>query len=205
MSRTITQAFRTEKDKKANAPIYLYELEYGVGEVAWLYFAEYDTNITYAGHTYNKFDISHSDLGENIEGEIDVFRITIGNISREIQYYIENTDGMRGKQVKIKQVFANLLDDANSYIEDIYYIDAVAANEKIIEFTLTSKLDVFGIVLPSRRLTRGHCAWVFKSTECGYAGAGTTCDLSLARCRVLENTERYGAFPGIPGYRILRI
>ena len=63
---------------------------------------------------------------------------------------------------------------------------------------MTSKFDVLDVNLPLRRYSRHFCSWVFKSAECGYDGGEAACDHSLARCKVLENVERYGGFPSIP-------
>lgn len=41
--------------------------------------------------------------------------------------------------------------------------------------------------------------WV--ATECGYAGAETTCNKTFQRCRELLNQQRFGGFPSIPSER----
>ena len=203
MARDISQEFRTEKDKQENQPICLYEID-GVPE-DFKYLAEYDADVVFAGHTYKKFPLKRSTITESRGGKVDTLRITISNVSREVQYYLENNDGLRGEKIRILQVWAGHLDEPTNYIEDIFYIESTVAGEHQAEFNLTSKFDVMDAVVPGRRLGRLYCQWVFKSTECGYSNGETECDKTLTRCRVLENQERFGGFPGVPGSRVIRL
>lgn len=201
MPKEINANFQQEKNKSENQPIFLYEINFQLPEnnpLNWLYFAEHDTDILYQGKTYLKFPLTHEYISENAQGQIDSVRVRIANVSREIQYYLESYNALRGRKVIIKTVWQNLLNDPDAYIEDVYYIDSVISNENNAEFSLTSKFDVLQVELPTRRFSRNHCAWIFKSQECGYTGLATECNKTLQRCRELQNQIRYGAFPSIP-------
>lgn len=53
---------------------------------------------------------------------------------------------------------------------------------------------------PQERILKAHCRFIFKSSRCGYSGATTTCDKTLAACRGMDggsNSARYGGFPGV--------
>jgi hypothetical protein len=39
-----------------------------------------------------------------------------------------------------------------------------------------------------------NCRWIFKGTECAYAGAETWCDFTAARCVTLANYINFGGF-----------
>ena len=196
MPRDVTDVFTEQKNKEENQPIVLYEINH-TGS-SWLYFAEYDEDVTFDGQVYTAFPIKHEFISENVQGEIDVLRIRVANVSREIQAYIELHDGFRGKSIKIKIVWADELGDAVAFVQDEFFIDKVVSDENVTEFTLSSKFDVLDVELPLRKYSRHFCSWAFKSTECGYSGAEAACDHTLTRCRELENETRYGAFPSIP-------
>ena len=49
---------------------------------------------------------------------------------------------------------------------------------------------------PPRTIYKAACQWVFKSPECGYTGAATSCRKTIAACRALNNIARIGCFPG---------
>jgi len=200
MPRDVNATFRNEKAKKENAPIFLYMLkEYdGVDD---LNFAGFDQDVTYNGTVYTRFPIKHEFVAENNQGQIDQVKITLANVSRLIEFYLEQYD-FRGKKVIIRTVWADQLSDPDAYIDDVFYIDNYTADQSNVEFTLTGKFDVLGIDLPARRYARNYCVWKFKSAECGYAGAELTCDKTQQRCKQLENYQRFGGFPSVPTRRI---
>ena len=200
--RPINSTFKSEKNKQDNQPITLYTIENYNGLGVNLYFTGYDTNVTFAGVTYTKFPVALDFISENNKGLIDTVRLTVANVSRLIQSYLESYD-LRGKKVIIKTVWANQLSDSNAYIEDIFYIDSYSADQRDVVFTLTSKFDVLDIELPLRRYSRNYCGWKFKGTECGYVGAETSCNKTKQRCKQLSNYQRFGGFPSIQSNRII--
>ncbi|MCE5265669.1 MAG: hypothetical protein LLG97_19345 [Deltaproteobacteria bacterium] len=50
---------------------------------------------------------------------------------------------------------------------------------------------------PQAMILKNHCRFRFTSTRCGYAGAETACNHTLARCRALANSPRFGGAPGV--------
>ena len=198
---TLDSTFKSEKNKPSNQPIYLYSIEDYNGSVD-LNLAEWDTDITYDGVTYTKFPIKHDEIGENSQGEIDNFRVTVSNVNRIIQAYLEGYD-LRGKKVTITLVWANQLADLDANIKFIYYIDNYTATQDTVEFVLSSKYDIIDLTLPNGIYNRNYCRWKFKSTECGYTGAQTTCDKRKATCKTtMSNIARFGGFPSVPTGRL---
>jgi lambda family phage minor tail protein L len=198
---TLDSTFKSEKNKSANRPIYLYTIHSYNGTTD-LNLAEYDTDITYNGVTYSRAPIKHDVISENSSAEIDVVKVSISNVNRIVQGYLETYD-LRGKKVTIKIVWANQLADTDAYIDFIYYIDTYTTTEEVVDFSLSSKFDILDVMLPFGKFSRTICRWKFKSTECGYAGAETTCDKRKTTCDVtMNNVARYGGFPSIPTNRI---
>lgn len=199
--REITEPFKEEKNKKENSPIFLYTIFDYNGEGGNLCFAGYESDITYDGILYTRFPITHEHIGENTKGEIDTVKVTVSNVSRLIQAYLESFD-FRGRRVSIKEVWLDKLDDPDAFIEDIYYIDNYTADQLNAGFTLTSKFDCLDLELPARKYSGNYCSWKFKSDECGYGGSETECSKTLARCRELSNQLRFGGFPSVPRKRM---
>jgi len=193
--------FKTEKNKSSNQPIYLYSIENYNGSED-LNLAEWDTDITYDGVVYTKFPIKHDEIQENSQGAIDTFRVTVANVNRIMQAYLENYD-LRGKKVTITLVWANQLNNADANIKFIHYIDNYTANENAVEFVLSSKYDIIDLTLPNGVYNRNYCRWKFKSAECGYAGAQAACDKRKATCKnTMLNIARFGGFPSVPTNRL---
>ena len=199
--RSVNTTFKEEKNASTNRPIRLYTIENYDGAGHDLHFAEWDVDITFAGVTYIRFPITLDTISENNQSAIDAVKITVSNISRLIQAYLENYD-LRGKKVTIKTVWADKLNDPDAYIDDIFYIDSYVVDQDNVQFTVTSKFDVQDVELPVRRFSRNYCGWKFKSTECGYSGSEVTCKKTKQDCKdVKNNYVRFGGFPSIPQNR----
>jgi len=197
----LTAAFIAEKNKLANKPIFLYEVEDFDGQDNSLLFAAYEDDVVFNGKTYLKFPIVHESTTENTSGEIDTVLVRVANVSQFIQNKLESYD-LRGKKAIITQVFSNLLDDSLNKFEQTFYIDSYTATQEVVEFTCTSKFDLMKLELPARKFWRTFCTWKFKSTECGYSGAETSCNKTFQKCKLLANEERFGGFPSIPSKHI---
>ena len=61
-------------------------------------------------------------------------------------------------------------DPTAKFEDEIWYIDRVAQeNPQLVEFELTSKLDLLNLALPRRQVLE-HCPWKYRGAECGYTG-----------------------------------
>lgn len=199
--RNINSTFVSEKNAETNKPVRLYTIWQYDGSNN-LYFAEYDTNITFNSVTYTAFPITFDVVSENNQGSIDSVNVTVGNVSRIIEAYIQAND-MRGKKVTIKTVWANQLANADAYIDDIFYIDSYTSSEQSVTFSLTSKFDLLDIQLPLRRYSRNYCQWKYKGTECGATSGLSTCNKTKQDCKARNNYERFGAFPSVTPNKVV--
>lgn len=193
--------FKIEKNKDINSPIYLYSIIDFDGVGSDLNFCAWGDNVTFDDVEYTAFPISHNEVGENSQGEIDSVKVTVSNISRVIQSYLEEYD-FSGKKCRIRQVWSTLLADADNKLDFIYFIDSYTADQNVVEFLLLPKTDVLALELPNGAYTRNYCRWRFKGDECGYAGGETVCNRSKQRCKELGNFRRFGGFPSVPSQSI---
>ena len=201
MPRVTNNNFIEEKNKLENQPLYLYTIYDFDGASNNKYYVNNKTDITFDLITYLSMNINHDRINQNTDGKVDTVKVTLSNISREIQALAETYD-VRGKKVDIKLVFANELTDASCHVTESFYIDFYSANESNFIFSCSSKMDLMDINLPGRRFGRTYCSWKFKSLECGYSGTETKCSKTLDSCHGLGNRARFGGFPSIPLSRI---
>lgn len=194
--RQVDAEILSRKNAEENKPVFLYKIHEYDG-VNHLHFAEYDEDVTFDGQVYTKFPVKHEYIDVNGAGQVGPMKVTVSNVNRFIQAYLEQYD-LRGKQVDIIMIFADKLDDPSAKVVDSLYIDSYACNESAVEFSLATKIDVIELPLPSRKYLRTHCGFVFKGSECAYAGAETECNRTLQRCKELSNQVRFGGFPSIP-------
>jgi len=173
-------------------------------------------------YTYAKFPVKFSPAEVNTDGSIAKASITIADASRDIMYYVEAFNGLRGCRVHIKTVYANALyylysfaadgsvtetpnvsHNPDACLHDEYFIDNYTANEQTVTFQLDPIIDL-EIRIPRRRYLVDSCYFEFKNCDtCQYSGPDTECNKNLAACRAKGNQARYGGFPGISGSRKL--
>jgi lambda family phage minor tail protein L len=202
-------AFKEKLRARTKQPIYLYTIFDCLGDGVDKCFASYNHDVVFDGVTYQKFPITHDRITENTKGEVDSIKLQISNISRLIEYYLQNYD-LRGKKISIKLVDASLLDDPDAYIEFSSYIDSYTSNVNDVVFTLMSKFDILNLMLPTILWLRDFCQFEFacpavralgRGAECGYTGDETVCNRTWQRCQALGNSKRFLGARGIPGRR----
>lgn len=197
----VNSNFKGDKNKLINQPVFLYTIfEYdGVND---LNLAESKENVIYDGVTYLAFPIKHDTIGENSQGEIDSIKISVSNVSRLIQYYLEAYD-FGGKKVRIRMIFREHLNDPDACLDYVYFIDSYSANQDVAEFTLLPKTNVLSLTIPARNYSRNYCQWIFKDPDtCQYSGEGATCNKTKQACKGYGNYINFGGFPSIPTTQI---
>jgi len=107
-----------------------------------------------------------------------------------------------GLEVTIYKVFNDALGDPANYVLEFFgQIDGWTYEEAEDASWLTVRVrrnqGTFGKIIPRRRY-KVMCPWIFKGTECGYAGAETLCDRTITRCLALGNEDNFGGFPWVP-------
>ena len=231
MPRSLDADFITEKNAETNAPIWLYRVETTDSRANDLYIAEYHENVTFDGQEYsagtdpNGSGISHDGVSERRDGTIEQLTITVSNINRNFQSFLEKNDALRGRKVTITQVFFAHIDgevgaDTDAFIRDEYFIDSAISTETIVAFTLTGKVNVLQITVPRRKYARRHCQFGYKIEGCfeenssgGFSApvgfvadpsgpTGDACNKTLEQCAEHNNKSRFGGFPGVPSKHV---
>lgn len=196
--RIVGGSFKQAKNAPTIKPVFLYSILINPQTNTFKRFTSHPGGVTFDGNVFQHFPISHSALSEDGTGQIQKAKLIISNVTREIQAIIDSNDGLRNRQVTITQVWLDFIVDTAAFISDVMTISDTVVTEKLATFSLASTLDVLGIKLPRRSLTRTFCRFRFKSALCGYVGEETTCDKTLNRCRELLISRRFGGFPATP-------
>ncbi len=203
--KTTGSNFITQKNAQTNQPIWLFTLKNYDGAGTNLYFTNWDVDITFNAITYTRFPIKIDFTSNNTQGQVDSLTLTVGNVSRLIQAYLEQYD-LRGLAVDIQIVFIDTISDGTAFLKDTYFIDTYTADAQNVVLTLSTAFNVMGLQLPARKFMGNYCSWRFKGTECGYTGTTSSCNKTAAACQAMvggSNYLRFGGFPGIPTERIV--
>ena len=162
-----------------------------------------EVDITWNGNDYAAFPFEISDLGEPQKGELPSITIRVSNVSRAIQGYVELADGGVDADVKIIVINGGDLAFTTPYIELDFRVSGTSVDENWVNFNLTS-VDTWARLFPKNKVIKNHCSYKFKGLHCAYAGVETECNRTLTRCRELNNSDRFGGFPGV-GYDGIRL
>ncbi len=198
-------SFIAQKNAQTNQPIWLFTLKNYDGASTNMYFTNWDVDITFNGITYTKFPIKIDFTSNNTQGQVDSLTLTLGNVSRLIQAYLETYD-LRGLAVDIQIVFADTISDGTAFLKDTYYIDSYIADAQNVVFTLSTVFNILGLQLPARKFMGNYCSWRFKGAECKYAGSTGSCNKTITACESMaggSNIINFGGFIGIPTERIV--
>jgi len=153
VSRNLDSDFREEKNKLApSGVINLYEIE--LDDITVVYFCDWDTDVSFGGKTYTAFPITRTDIEHDTSGKVTSIQVTLANVNRMIGGYLETYNGLVGRKIVIKMVFANLLNDPDAYVNEEFYVNTSFADERRVVLNASAKTDLLNIRVPRRRYYR---------------------------------------------------
>jgi phage-related protein len=155
------------------------------------------------GNTYLPFPFEIDEISDSSTGEVPRVDVRVSNITRAMEGYLQEYDhytklnGYSPIELTISVVHSAHLDLPVPETEYVFHLKQPKTNAKWATFTLGAN-NPFNKRFPLNRLLKNRCRYKqFRNWRCGYAGAETTCDRTLARCRELGNSERFGGSPGV--------
>ncbi len=224
MTLDLNASFIEEKNKMEGAhPIRLIAIEYGDLAASWLYWALWNDDVDYfqprtaTPQTYTAAPAEVGDLSAGPIDEAPAQTLKVSNVDRTMIAYLENNDGLRGRQVQVIRTFESLLSNASANVVETYYVDGASAKLGAADLKLVGRTTFYKITIPQRTFRRDQCQWSFKGLDCAgttvlstpavnatlASALITTCQKTLASCDAYDNTFRYGGFPGIPKARVI--
>ena len=171
---------------------YLWEVYFDDGKPPRRYSDWGDTSFIYDGNEYFPAYIKCSDITEKADSSTNSIMLSIGNLDREVQRFIEDHD-LIGKTVKQIQWFNN----TNNVRTYVWKIAQVTAREDVATFTLNTNIDFLKVKLPNRTMHGRFCNWQFKDASCKYDGPDAICEKTWDDCQEKKNTLNFGGAPGI--------
>lgn len=151
-------------------------------------------NIQFKGDTYIAFPFHLADVNKN-QTDLPNVKLSVSNVTRTIQRMSESNKGFTGADVIIRIVNTSIPDVCE--LEEHFVITGAQANAEWMEFTLGTDFS-FNRRFPLIRVMKDFCPFKFKGVQCGYKGDAGECNKTLARCRELGNSTRFGGEPTIP-------
>ncbi|HSV27246.1 MAG TPA: hypothetical protein VLH60_05075 [Sedimentisphaerales bacterium] len=194
-----------EKNKLATNSAFLLLLQIIIpGEASALRFVDNTDDITWAGHTWQRFGFKVEQIREGAN-EVPQTVLAVDNIApymRQIcQAYDHHlkTSGVRLIETRLYIVNTAALaanPDCAAVDTYVFQISNIRLDHSWVYFTLSAS-NPYRRRFPQHRILKDGCRFAFRGPLCGYAGTEIDCDRTLRRCRELGNSSRFGAFPGV--------
>lgn len=163
-----------------------------------LYLVNNTEDIVFGGQTYNAFPFQYERPKESSKGDIPNIQVSVSNVTRVVQSYIEPYNGGVGCDVVMRLVNAAYLTEDYASLT----IPLVVLGAKCTPLWVVFTLGCFNPInrrYPVGQYIAKHCRFRFRGPHCGYVGAQLSCDHTLDRCRALKNSARFGGHPGLDG------
>lgn len=196
--KTLPAALILEKNKLSTPNPWLMTLDVTFPDASVIYLVRNTENITFQTRTYLAFPFMPPEIKEDSKGQIQSVQLRMSNVTRILQGYLESQDGAVGAKIILRVVNAAHLTENYAELEMEFEVMEAFSDAEWVTFTLGAP-NPMRSNFPQYRYLAGHCNWKFKSYECAYAGAETACARTLDACKALNNSRRFGGFPGLTG------
>jgi len=172
-----------EKNKLASPNPWLILLEITLTDETILRFVRNTEDITFSGNVYTAFPFELEPTKQDNKGEIPTVTLSVSNVTRVIQKYLDELEGGIGSTVKITVVNAAHLSENYSELEMTFDVLACHSTAQWVVFTLGAP-NPLRQRFPLERYMALHCSFVFESAECSYTGKTTTNITKAANAKV---------------------
>jgi len=154
-------------------------------------------DVTWNGQTWVAYPFSITDSKNDNKGTLSNLTVDVDNTTRELEYYLENSNGGAGSEVVLYVVRFDDLDGEEADLEEHFSVKATTVTGQKVSFTLGNAYNTRQR-RPWRRYMKNSCPWKYKGCECGATSNLPNCNHTLSDCRERNNSTRFGGFPGIP-------
>ena len=200
-----------EKNKVASATVTMGMFEVTIpGAIDLVRITDNNDAVAWRGYQWQSLPFEWDEIIESSKGEIPRLDVRFGNATRVLETYVQAYDlytkinGFSPITVAIYLVNSNNLASPDPEVEYNFDLKDMRSGPQWLTFTLGAA-SPYNQRFPLDRIMKNHGrVRKFKDAACGYVGSETTCDRTLAQCRLYGNSGRYCGFPGA-GNTALRI
>jgi lambda family phage minor tail protein L len=173
---------------------YLYDIYWSSSSS--LKYTDANEPVVFEGKTYAPFPVKSSGVSTDSEGKVNDVTLTVSNIDRLIQLFLETT-GFMGNKATIRQVFADQDGNIKGSLVSSYRIKNATVTSTEATFTLSTGVDVLGATIPARKIFSNFCSHQFRDANCKYTGAAVQCSKIFDDCIGKNNNLNFGGFPAL--------
>lgn len=141
-------------------------------------------SVIWAGNEYVPFPLEMTGFEMNGHQQLPTPTLRLANLRGAITSYILSYNDLVGVKFTRRRTLLKYLDAVNfpngsnptadptqEFPADIYKIEQKTKENKVlVEFSLSTAIDVDGVQIPRRQVIANVCPWKYRGDGCGYAG-----------------------------------
>ena len=156
-------------------------------------------DVVFGGETFQAFPFKIDEISESNKGELPKINITLSNVDRLVQAFIENDPDLgSGWSVHIDIVHSSALESGVSEISYDFITMGASATETSAVFSCTMP-NPLRYQFPRIRMLPNACQHTFKKSGCIYNGPDESCKKTIQDCRLKFAGAKAIPFLGFPG------
>ena len=202
MPLDIAAASILEKNKLYSDGVWLVLLEIALPNSTTIYLTSNNEKVTWRGRDWLPFPFEIDDIEENTKGGVQSLNLEVSNVSRTLQYYVEQSGGATGIIVKLYFKMHKGIANYEAEVEEVFSVRKTNTTDKWITFTLGAGYPL-SITRPEKRVFKNYCQFAYGDIQCGVTdqikGLYPNCRRTLTDCRQRNNSTRFNGEPAIPG------
>lgn len=161
-------------------------------------FTDAGADVFFAGKWYLSRRFEFGDIEHTYEVPPDSTTLSLDNADSYWSNLTQDTDLRKSETVIYRVWLDQNLDVIGASSETDLTAVLWGIWDKMQIVQPTCEVDILDESIKSKmcrlRKHSPNCRWVFKGTECAYAGAETWCDFTASRCVALANYNNFGGF-----------
>lgn len=195
MALSLAAAITREKNKLHGGAPFIWLFDFDRDGTNRLRLTQHPEAVTFRSVTYTPISMQMGDVDED-PGTLTEIKVAFSNVTGVAQGYFESGE-LLDRRCTVRLIAGTQQGASSGAISATYYVHGANCSRDAVVVTL-GNWSLSQIPAPRDRFIRSRCRVVFKSTECGYTGALTTCSKAFDHtdgCLGRANQERYGGFP----------
>lgn len=200
MTINLHSALREAKNRLSTDETWIFLLEVHLnGGAEIMRLARSTEQVTFNSLVYEPFPFQIGDIHTDGDGNLLSVDLAVMDVTGALRAALNQFD-YDGAKVILRLVETGGLATASRVLDQDFQILGVRGTYEQLVFSLGHP-DFMLQIFPGRSFLRTRCSWPYKGTECGYAGALSSCDRTLEGingCRVHANQTRFGGAPAVP-------
>ncbi len=167
--KTLPANIILEKNKIATANPWLVLLDITLTDDTNIYLVNNTEDIVFQGRVYTAIAFKLDPTNISGSGKIPSVQLSISNVTRVLQAYLEALEGAVDSEITITVVNAALLAENYAELQMTFSVLSTKADAYFVVFTLGAP-NPLRKRFPLHRYIAEHCNWKFLARECNYGG-----------------------------------